>query len=429
MIKLPKEVSTIIKSVENKGYECYVVGECVRDSLLGEDPLDWDMVTNIPFENMKELFPDAKVLSNKYSVIRFDYTNEDEDTGVIIDLSAMRKENSKDDLDDVGFVDNIEEDLARRDFTINAIADNPTKAIVDLYGGREDIKKKLVRAVGDANVKFQKEPICMLKAIRLSAELGFDLHKGTYEAIVNNVALLKTLGVDAIREEFVRIIAGSHAGKGIKMLVACGALPYIIGEEAMNSVSGREMSDLEGLAEGIEKTQRVESRRLGLFYYCFGKKRALSAIDYLNYDEEIKQHLIDGVNLLQVIYFFGNKEEFKDFLAHYGYQRYEYVHNLSKAYAIVYNTPTIKIKNRIHMYKEIVSNKEPIYVEDLAISAEDLVEAGITDSDGADKILILLTDIVHRKPKKNNREELLSQAKRLSKNKVAVALRKVSWMR
>ena len=140
MIKFPKEVSRVFRKLEENGYKVYAVGGCVRDSLLGNNPIDFDLATNAKLDELKELFPDAIVLSEKLSVIRFDYSNpEDEDEGIILDVATFRVDGQYSDYrrpDSVTFVDNIEEDLGRRDFTINAMADNPSQALVDPFDGQ-----------------------------------------------------------------------------------------------------------------------------------------------------------------------------------------------------------------------------------------------------------------------------------------------------
>ena len=184
MIKLPKEVGRIMKVLEKNGHEVYAVGGCVRDSLLGREPIDFDLSTDAGLEEMKALFPEAKVLSEKYSVLRFDYSNpQNEEEGIIVDLATFRIDGAYSDYrrpDEVFFTNRAEEDLARRDFTINAMADNPQRALLDPYGGKADLKEKLIRAVGDPKERFRENPIRMMRAIRFAAQLDFDLHRSVF---------------------------------------------------------------------------------------------------------------------------------------------------------------------------------------------------------------------------------------------------------
>ena len=201
MIKLPKEVNNIIKALEKKGFSAYAVGGCVRDSLTGQQPIDWDLATNAELKDMKKIFPAAKVISEKYSVIRIDHTKEGDDDGIIADVATFRKEGPYSDKrrpDSVEFVQSIEEDLKRRDFTVNAIADNPSGKIVDPFEGRKDIENRLIRTVGEPMERFSEDPLRMIRAVRVAGELDFDIHKKTYEAIVANSGLLSEANIKKI---------------------------------------------------------------------------------------------------------------------------------------------------------------------------------------------------------------------------------------
>lgn len=433
MIKFPKEVSRVFRKLEENGYRVYAVGGCVRDSLLGNNPIDFDLATNAKLDELKELFPDAIVLSEKLSVIRFDYSNpEDEDEGIILDVATFRVDGQYSDYrrpDSVTFVDNIEEDLGRRDFTINAMADNPSQALVDPFDGQEDLKRKLIRTVGDASERFQEDPVRMLRAIRFASRLDFDLQINVAEAIKENCSLIENVSKDTIRREFEEIMVGLNTGKGLRLLMQLGVMPYIIGEDLANNMKRSEANKLEELIEGIDKTYRVLERRLGVFYECFEKRRAEAAVEFLNYGGKMKQRLIDAIYVAEKLYFVPGKVELKDFLVEYGMDRYEYLHNLAKASRIIYDQYDSRILGRQAMLEEIERNNEPVFVEDLAIDGNDLIEEGIAKGEDVGKILVMLTDMVHRKPYENTRETLLKYARKFSKSKLIAALRKVMWIR
>ena len=442
MIKVPKEVASIMKTLGEAGFENYVTGECVIDSLMGEKPYNWDVITEAGYEKLTELFPEAKVLSAKYSVLREEKIEEilDEkgeiagEEGYIIDISSYRKKNAGDASEGERiFTDKVEEDLARRDFTADAIAINPfagEKSIVDPYEGREDIRKRIIKTIGEAGESFRTEPLRMMKAIRYAAQYDFDLHKNVYEAIAANYTLLGTVKPEKIRDEFTDILAAPHAGKGLNMLMSTGLIRVILGEQQFNGLTRREKSDLLALCEGIEKTKQVPERRLGLFYSLIHKKRALPSINKLNFDEETHQHLVDAVHDMPKLYFTARPEDLKRFIYDRSMARYEYLANLEKAQRIAlgYESET-KIRSKIYMLEEIKRNHEVIFVEDLAIDANDLIEAGICDETNVEKMLLMLTESTHIRPKQNNREELLKLAKKYKRNKIAAWGRGVSWLR
>lgn len=432
MIKLPKNVNNVMKTLGNAGFECYVVGGCVRDSLLGENPLDWDIATAAKLEDLIKLFPEAKVLSEKYSVLRMDFTDDEEDeVNPIVDIATYRLEGKYTDFvrpDEVTFIDSIEDDMKRRDFTINAMADNPQLSFVDPYNGKKDIENKLIRCIGDPKEKFEENPIRMLRAIRLASENGFDLTADVYEAMVEKAHLLEKCGVDAIREEFCRIMVGKATGKALRMLAGAELMPYIIGHEA-TKVNVRQRNQFAALCDRVDETQPVLERRLGLFYTTFEGKKGYRAMERLNYSKDIVQSVSDGLFILEKLYFIKFSPDLKKLLVEIGMDRYSYLDNLDKAQRIIYQSGDEKIMNRYYIVKGITENKEPVYVEDLAINGDDLIEAGICKGEEIGKILLMLTDKVHIKPFENEKDILLKYAKKFKKNKFAATTRRVKWMK
>ena len=437
LVKLPKEVGKLMTRLTDAGFEAYIVGGCVRDSILGRNPYDWDLATNAKIASLKELFPEARVLSEKFGVVRLEYIEQVEDaqgnkigeTGIIADIATYRKEGAYENgrPAEVFFVDSIEEDLPRRDFTINAIADSQDK-FIDMFNGREDLRKKLIRTVGEADDRFKEDPVRMLRAIRLAAELDFDLHKSVYESIVTNRGLLENVSVGKIRDEFSKLVNAEYASKGLKMFLDLDLLPLIFGKEAVDHLSKREKEDLIVLSRNIDSSKQVEERRLGLFFSCVNKKRSLPAIEKMNFDSEMKQYLTDAVSDLPKLYFTSTKPALKKFIYERGWERYHYLANLEKAQRIVfgYDSDT-KIKSKMYLLQEIKDKREVIFPSDLVIDANDLLEAGICGEEKTEKILGMLTEELHTHPYKNNRAELLKLAKSYSKNKLAAALRGIHW--
>lgn len=443
MIKVPKEVTKVMKALTDAGFDNYAVGECVINSLVGEKTYAWDIVTPADLTELKQALPEAGVLSEKYSVLRMELVDEvcDEkgellgEEGMIIDIATYRTQNAgvAVEADEGLFTDKLEADLARRDFTVDAIAVNPyvsVSSVVDPYGGREDIRKKLVRTIGDADKAFKEEPLRMIKAVRYAAQFGFDLSKSVYEAIVANYRLLENVRAEKLRDEFSEIMGAVHAGKGLNMLMDTGIIRVILGEKEYSRLTHREKSDLMQLCEGIERTKPIAERRLGLFYSLIGKKRALPSIERLHFDEETHQHLVDAVYDMAKLYFTAQPQDLKKFIFERSMDRYEYLLNIEKAQrlALGYDSET-KIRSKIYMLGEIKKNGEAIFVEDLAVDANDLIEAGICTRENAEKMLVMLAESTHVRPKQNTREELLKLAKKYKRNKISAWGRGVSWLR
>ena len=427
MIKMPKEVKEIIRALRDKGYEAYAAGICVRSCLAGEKPLDWDVNTNAGLDAIKEIFPEGEVVSEKFSVVRL-YGNEEAEDQIITDIGTFRMKTAEDGT--VPFTDDVKEDLRRRDFTVNAMADNGFE-FIDEFGGRSDMQAKLVRTIGSADELFRKEPVKMLKALRITASLGYDLTKDVYEAVLKNHALVRDLPVKNLRGDFMAIMGGPSGGKALNMIVDMGMLPDIIGE-AGEKLSGREKSDLMTLCQNMDKTKPIASRRMGALISILSEKKGLSVIDRLDFTGKIRLNLTDVAKDLPSFHFAQQPAAYKKFIyEHEPMERSDYLLNLQKALMIIFDySIETKVKSKMYLLNEFERNNDPIFVEDLVINAEDLMEEGISDDpEECDKLLHMLVERLHIEPKKNTRRDLLELAKKYKKNKMAAYLRGVSWIR
>ncbi|HHH81199.1 MAG TPA: CCA tRNA nucleotidyltransferase, partial [candidate division Zixibacteria bacterium] len=182
--------TNVAKKFIDEGYQAYVVGGCMRDAILGREPKDADIATNAPIEVMVKLFPDAKVVfPEKYQVVRLEFDF------IHIEVVRMRRDvKSLGRQAEVEFTDDIEEDLKRRDFTINAIALDPSvPAIIDPFDGMGDLFSKTIRAIGDPQMRFIEDHLRILRAVRFAAQLGFEIEQKTAEAIRMLSALVADL--------------------------------------------------------------------------------------------------------------------------------------------------------------------------------------------------------------------------------------------
>jgi hypothetical protein len=204
----------------------------------------------------------------------------------------------------------------------------------------------------------------------------------------------------------------------------------VVGKEVFESMKASNRSDYIGLCEGIDKIKKVTDRRLGLFYYCFADKKAHLAIDRLDFSEKTNDRLHDAVKEQIKLNFLGNFPEFKHYLCEKGWDRYNYLDNLSKAQRMVYDYQSSKIDARLYYRTELRKTGDPVFPEDLVVDANDVMEAGYADTkERADELLRLAVEITHLKPHKNNRNDLLKEIKKLSKSKFAVITRRVHWIK
>jgi len=240
-MNIPEYILKILKQLKAHKYEAYIVGGCVRDLLLKKEPKDWDITTNARPEQILEVFKDAKY-ENEFGTVLLPLRHEakkGEDKGELIDvieITTYRSEQGYSDRrhpDTVRFETELDKDLERRDFTINALAlggDPKKPEIIDLFGGQKDIKAKIIRAVGEPSDRFKEDALRMLRAVRFSAQLGFELEAKTQRAIVKLAGGLKFVSKERIRDEFVKIISSDRPAEGILLLNECKLLQYIIPE-------------------------------------------------------------------------------------------------------------------------------------------------------------------------------------------------------
>jgi poly(A) polymerase/tRNA nucleotidyltransferase (CCA-adding enzyme) len=239
-MNIPKEIQTIIEKLEKSGFEAYIVGGPVRDFLLGKTPKDWDITTNAKPEEIQKIFPES-FYNNKFGTVTVIDKNIKDESLKNIEITTYRIDvgySDKRHPDAIKFTPSLEEDLARRDFTVNAMAlriknqESRIKnyEIIDLFDGRKDLKSKIIRAVGDPDERFNEDALRMLRAVRFSSQLGFEIEKDTFEAIQKNSGLLKFVSQERIRDEFEKIILSDRAYEGVELLRVSGLLSFIIPE-------------------------------------------------------------------------------------------------------------------------------------------------------------------------------------------------------
>jgi len=238
-MKIPKEVELVIERLKKKGFEAYVVGGCVRDFLRKVKPEDWDIATNAKPEEIQKVFPKS-FYENKFLTVTVQTGSPDPKLKEI-EITTYRQEAKYTDKrhpDEIKFAKTIEEDLARRDFTVNAIAIKLTEArplqirIVDLFEGQIDLETKIIRAVGNPEERFSEDALRMMRAVRFATTLGEDwsIETNTAKAIKKNSPWLQAISKERIRDELMKIIIAERAAEGIELLRELGLLKYIIPE-------------------------------------------------------------------------------------------------------------------------------------------------------------------------------------------------------
>ncbi len=209
-INLPQEVELILSVLENAGHQAYCVGGAVRDSVMGIQPGDWDITTSALPEQTKRLFKDYKTVDTglKHGTLTIIINH------MPFEVTTYRIDGEYGDNrhpESVEFTQSLENDLARRDFTINALAYNPSVGLVDLYGGQAHIYNSIIKTVGDADLRFQEDGLRIMRALRFSAVLGFSIEEETASAIHRNKDLLKNISVERLSVELTKLVCGKNA--------------------------------------------------------------------------------------------------------------------------------------------------------------------------------------------------------------------------
>lgn len=253
--KIPSFVSHVTKTIQDNGFEAYLVGGCVRDLLLGKTPKDWDVTTNAHPDQIQDLFKSYKtVYENIYGTVSvlnmppskesgvssdsanasLDLRRETPDQDNQVQITTYRSEGGYSDNrrpDSVTYETKLEKDLERRDFTVNSLAYDPFKGqIIDIFKGHSDIKDKIIRSVLDPHIRFDEDALRMMRAIRFSTTLDFAVSGETLAAITEKSNLLQKISQERIRDEFVKIILSPSPAAGIDMLQRTGLLHNIIPE-------------------------------------------------------------------------------------------------------------------------------------------------------------------------------------------------------
>jgi len=281
-LKIPKEIINVIKTLEKAGFEAYLVGGCVRDLIMGREPKDWDITTNASPEQIVKLFPKT-VYENKFGTVAVVNEETENEKLKTVEVTPYRLEAKYSDFrhpDEVKFSNKLEDDLKRRDFTVNAMAMDSAGNIKDIYQGQKDIKDKTLRTVGDSNERFKEDALRMIRAIRFAVELNFTVSHETMEGIIKNAKLIKNISAERIHDEFEKIIMSPNPMMGIILLNKFGLLKHFIPEleEGINcDQKGEHIYDvwehlLKSLQHATEKGYPLHVKLAALFH-DIGKPR------------------------------------------------------------------------------------------------------------------------------------------------------------
>ncbi|MDD5710830.1 MAG: HD domain-containing protein [Candidatus Colwellbacteria bacterium] len=235
-MEIPSEIKALADASKGAGYKAYLVGGCVRDFLMGIRPKDWDIATDATPEEIQRTFPES-VYENTFGTVSVKTGSEEEELR-IVEITTFRKEGGYADHrhpDKVEFTKNIEEDLARRDFTMNAIAMDLTEdgyIFVDPYGGQTDIQDRIIRAVGKSEERFEEDALRMMRAVRFASRFGFQIEEDTQRAIAERAGTISEVAPERVRDELIKLLMTKGAVNGVRLMLETGLLDIVIPELA-----------------------------------------------------------------------------------------------------------------------------------------------------------------------------------------------------
>ena len=248
---IPDYVLEALQKLKKSGFEAFIVGGCVRDFLMEKTPKDWDITTNAKPEEMLKIFENGKY-ENTFGTVIVPVRNEADELLDVLEITTYRSEQGYSNHrhpDEVIFETEIDKDLERRDFTVNALAltpeeekpledvnrrylniDGASYLLIDLFGGEKDIRKKVIRAVGEPSFRFKEDALRMMRAVRFVSQLGFELEPKTERAIVKLAGSIKFISKERVRDELVKILSSNKPSEGIRLLHDTKLLQYILPE-------------------------------------------------------------------------------------------------------------------------------------------------------------------------------------------------------
>ena len=380
MFHLPEKIEYVINRITDSGFEAFIVGGCVRDMLMGKTPNDFDITTSATPEEIQNIFEKTVPTGIKHGTITVVLEGEP------IEVTTFRCDGDYNDCrhpEKVEFVRSIEADLSRRDFTVNAIAYNPTKGIVDLFGGIEDINSKILRAVGNHEKRFCEDALRIMRLFRFSSVLSFEIEEKTLAAALLKAPLLKQVSAERINAELTKLLCGEKP-EIITALIEKGGLSHF----------------------GIAKTKSLERLKnlppkIGIRLFAFLKYSDGNLPDFLTKFKASNQ-LKNEVLLFEK--FTGmplaSKADIKDLLNMAEAHLVEDYLNYLNAFCDM-DTSLQKA-----MLRQIISNNEPFKISHLAVGGKDLQSLGIT----GEEIGITLENLrkfVLNSPECNIKEKLL----------------------
>ena len=436
-ITMPSQAAYIISKLQSRGYEAYIVGGCVRDCLLGIEPADWDITTSAKPDQVKALFPRTIDTGLKHGTVTvmMDKTPYEITTYRIDGHYEDHRHPSQ-----VTFTSSLREDLMRRDFTINAMAYNDTDGLIDLFHGEEDLRYKIVRCVGSARERFEEDALRMLRAVRFSGQLNFEIEPATLNAMEEKYALLTNVSAERIQVELMKLLVSRHPdylryawSSGLtsiflpefdQMMETDQNNPhhiYNVGEHTLHAllaVRPDPLLRLTILLHDVGKPATLTTDEEGIYHFWGHNEKGAALAEKILRRLKFDNRTIEGVTKLIAYHDvrFNNalttgRSHVRKTINRVGVDLFPYLLDVMEAdvsaqsdYMRLYKLTALKETRQA--YQEILAQKDCLSLKDLAINGNDLKALGISEGKMIGTILKALLNLVLDQPQHNNYEYL-----------------------
>lgn len=445
---IPEEVKNVAGKLTGAGYEAYLVGGCVRDLVLGRKPKDWDIATDATPEEIQGAFPES-VYENEFGTVGVKTDSADERLKVV-EVTTFRIEGRYTDKrhpDEIKFAKTVEEDLSRRDFTVNAMALSLNGEIIDPYGGEKDLKGKTIRTVGNPKDRFGEDALRLMRAVRFASELGFKIEKETTGSIKAHAGLLEMIAKERIRDELIKIIMSDRAAEGVIALEDFNLLKYVIPElregigcgqnkhhiytvfehnvRALNYTAEKNYPfhiRMAALLHDVGKTRTKRGEGLDSTFYnheMVGAKMAVRILSRLHFSRDFTERVAHLVRSHLFYYNVGEVTEggVRRFLRRVGPENVDDLIKVREADRIGSGVPKAipyKIRHLLFMIDKV--KLDPISPKMLALDGNEVMRLlKIPPGPRVGKILAVLLEEVLDAPEKNTDEYLKTRVRELGK--------------
>ena len=424
---MPKGAEFIIRSLENAGFEAYIVGGCVRDGILGRDPEDWDITTIAKPDEIKRIFSHTVDTGIEHGTVTVLVPPEEVERRIrSFEVTTYRIDGEYTDHrhpNAVSFTGSLEEDLARRDFTINAMAYHMERGIIDPFHGQEDLEKKIVRAVGKAKDRFAEDALRMMRGIRFSAQLDFSLDEEAYLGIESLKESLENVSKERIAVELWKLLASAHPDK-VEMFFSTGLAPYITEDFPKIQESGIPrllpfapvekivrfglfLRNVPDLARKILRDLKLDRESIeggSHFAALFSEEEVESPYALRKRIARYGLKMVRDFYEMRLALLHQDEEEL------YSPLESDLLESKRRTGEIITTKKQAEsiVKERLLWIMKVESEKNCVSLSELMLSGKDLISLGVSPGKRMGEILQLAFDRVLQEPKENEKEKLIS---------------------